>query len=181
MKKLFAVVLTLLLALSAVACAEGETFKTDYFSLTLPAGWDYELDDLDDMSEENFQCLALFGVADGKGLTAACYLEYFEEMKDLSLWNADDAALKEYLDILMEDFADEEPEYLGTVNAGSIPFVLIRGVFEGDQYLYAETMTNGYAIEFEVYMLDNAGETYPLSDSDIEQFKNVLTTFQPVT
>ncbi len=110
------------------------------------------------------------------------YLVFYEELKDVSLWNYSDAELKDYTDSLLEEFEDDDPKYLDTVMVGQIPFVLIKATDEDGEYLYADTMTNGYAIELCAYVTDEDAETmYPITEKHIEQFKSILATFQPVS
>ncbi len=183
MKRMISLIFALVLALSAVcgtAVAE-KTFKTAYFTVTLPAGWDYSTDDAEKM-EDGDEYLGYFGEDKEIGLIVGAYIIYYEDLTDISLWNSDEAGLREYAESIMYDFADDDPEYLGIVMAGKIPFVLIRAENEDGEYLYADTMTNGYAIEFNAYVLDSDGETqYPITEKYIEQFKSVLATFQPVS
>ena len=87
-----------------------------------------------------------------------------------------------YIEDLLYQFSDDEPEYLGMVMAGNIPFVLMKGKDEEGEYLYAETMTNGHAIMFDCCVLDGDGETlYPITQKYIDQIKSILETFQPVS
>ncbi|MBR5109519.1 MAG: hypothetical protein IK099_04930 [Clostridia bacterium] len=185
MKRMIGLLLALLLALSAANCAAAanNVFKTAYFTITLPDGWETDTTPLDeDEKVEDAEYLGIFGTSKGVGLAAIAYLVYYEDLKDISLWNSDEADLARYTKSVMEDFAEDRPEYLGTVMAGSIPFILIKGTDEDGEYLYADTMTNGYAIEIQAFVMDEDWEKqYPMTDKYIEQFKNVLSTFQPVT
>ena len=181
MKKLLAIVLSLLLVLAAVsALADSVTFTTKYFSLELPDGWIVDTDDLEDESEEGLEALGFFSAPDEIGLVAGAYLVYYEELKDMALWNSSEEELKEYAEAVMESFEDENPEYLGVVKAGNVPFVLFRCTDSDGEYLYADTITNGYSIQFEVCVGDQEGEKfYPLTDEYIGQFKMILATFKP--
>ena len=179
MKRMICILLSLALALPALLCAaEGVTFKSSYYTLTLPAGWEIDTDDAG--PEDGYEFLGGFYSPDDTGLVVFAYLEYYEELADVSLWDADDELIQEYADILLEDFSDDNPEYIGVVKAGAIPFVLVRCTDEYGDYLYADTMTNGYAVEFEVYVMDWDEHQYPLTDAYIEQFENILATFQPL-
>ena len=179
MKKLTAIVLSLLLTLGIVsAMAGGETFTTKYFTVELPEGWEIDTSDL--QSEENLEDLGLIYDAEGKGLAVEAFMIYYEDLKDLKLWEADDDTLKEYTGLVMEDFSEDNPVFLDIVKAGSIPFVLVKAADEEGDYLYADTITNGYAIVFMAYVLDKDGETIlPLTDEYIEEFKTILNTFKP--
>ena len=160
MKRLLSLVFALALALSAVCCAVAaeKTFKTAYFTITLPSGWDFNTDDAC-VDEDGDEYLGFFGEDKSIGLIVGAYKIYYEDLTDISLWNSSEAELKEYADSVMYDFADEDPEYLGIVMAGRIPFVLIKATDEDGEYLYADTMTNGYAIEFQAYVMGPDGET----------------------
>lgn len=181
MKKLLAIALTLLFTLGIVsAMADGVTYTTKYFTMELPEGWDIDTSNLQSDAENNIEDLGLFGKADGKGLLGEAYLVYYEDLKDLKLWEADDDKLKEYAEVILEDFEDENPVYLDIVRAGNVPFVLVKATDEDGEYLYADTITNGYAVVFAVYAVDADGETFlPLTDEYIEEFKTILSTFKP--
>ena len=124
----------------------------------------------------------IFGEDKDIGIIVYTYKMYYEDFKDVSLWNADKAEMDEYIETLMYEFSDDNPEYLGTVMAGKIPFVLIKGTDEDGEYLYAETMTNGHAIIFDCYMFDEDGENqFPFTQEYVDQIKSILATFLPVS
>ena len=183
MKQLMSALLAAVLLLCAFGTAlADETFTNRYFSLTLPEGWIIETEDVDDDPNDDFEILGYVGSPEDVGLVIIAYLTYYEDMKDVSLWNADESGLQEYADVVADDLRDDNPVYLDTVKAGSIPFVLFRAVDEDGDYLYADTMTNGHAIIFLAYVSDLDDENvYPVTDAEIEQFKSILATFQPVT
>lgn len=181
MKRILTAVIALVIMLGAAAAhADDEVLTTKYFTLLLPSGWLIEKDAETDQ-EEGIESLALFAAPDDIGIVAAAYLIYYEDLKHLSLWSSDAEELQNYIDAVMEDFADDKPEYIGTVMAGSIPFVLIKGTDEDGDFLYADTITNGYAIEFMAYVTDPEGENnYPFTEGYIEQFKSILASFTPI-
>ncbi len=180
MKKTFCLILALVLALSAsLALAAGDTFETNYFTMPLPDGWTYDNSDLEDpdLGED-------LGYAYGPGdpsLLFEAYVLYYEDLKNVSLWSSDADELQAYIDAVLEDYAEDKAEYVDTVMAGSIPFVLLRCEDEEGPYLYADTMTNGYAIEFLAYVSDTKGGTYDITEANIEEFKSILAGFTPVT
>ena len=113
-------------------------------------------------------------------LLGGTYLVYYEDLKDIALWNASEEQLKEYADLLLEEFADANPELIGTVTAGKIPLVLIRAADKDGEFVYADTVTNGYSIQFEFYATDTDGDKdLPLTDEHIEQIKTILASFVP--
>lgn len=180
MKRLICLVIMVVLALSVVcaASADGVQFKTEYFSLQLPDGWSIDTDDLE--SEEGQQCLGFFYGPENVTLGAGVYLSYYEEEKDVALWNYDDEKLNAYANDILEIFKDSNAELVGIVKAGKIPLVVIKCSDAEGEFVYADTMTNGYAIQFEFYVTDeNAEKMYPITNEHIEQIKNILATFQP--
>ena len=182
MKRFFLILVTAVLFLTAVgAFADGVTFSTPYFSLELPDNWETDMEDL--KKEDNSEELGFFGGETAEGvLTGGAYLVYYENLKDISLWNASEEELKDYADAVLEDFEKNNPRLVDTVMAGQIPLVIIRGDDDEGEFVYADTITNGYAIEFEFYVTDDDGEKLlPVTDQDIEQIKTILTTFRPAT
>ena len=181
-KRLFAVGLCLVMILGMAAAHAGEAvvFSTAYFTMTLPEGWIVDLEDLEE--DDNAKELGYIGDPDGSGLIAVASLVYYENLKNVALWSSDAEELQAYVDAVLEDYAEDNPQWIGNVMAGSIPFVLIRGTDADGEYLYADTMTNGYAIEFIAMRTDENGEKQlPLREQDIELFKSILSTFKPVT
>ena len=182
MKKLTAIVLSLLLALSIVsAMAGGVTFTTKYFTMELPEDWETDFTELQHDKEDNLEDLGYFFKAEGKGLYADAYVQFDEEMKSIALWNSDAEDLKEYAEDIMELFEEDNPVYLDTIKANGIPFVLIRATDEDGEYLHANTVSNGYFICFDVHVVDENDNILPLTDEYIEEFKTILNTFKPAT
>ena len=181
MKHLVSVLLVSVLLLCAIPSAMADVqFRTDYFSMTLPD--DSYIDKDGSGAEElgeNVEKLGIFCPPESIGLVVGVYRVTYEDMQNVSLWIADEAELREYADAVLEDLKDDRPEYLGIVQAGSIPFVVVRGTDADGDYLYAETMLDGAAIEFWAFVADEEGEmSYPLTDELIEQFKSILATFK---
>lgn len=184
MKKTILTLLALLLAVSVfTAAAEGALFTTQYFTMELPEGWETDMDVQEDDPEDDAVPLGVFGdTSKDVGIISEVYLLYYEDLKNISLWSSDADELQAYADAVMEDLRDDKPEYLGTVMAGNIPFVLFKGTDEESEYLYADTITNGNSIQFYAYVNDIDGEQYfPVTDEYIEQFKTVLATFKPAS
>lgn len=187
MKRIVSMLVALTLVLSAVCCAAAEkaddnTFSTPYFTLTLPDGWVYDTEDAETEMTDNEQYLGLFGSFGDRGFVVDSYLMYLEELKDISLWNLEEAELQDYADIIMSVLEEDNPEYLGVVTAGSIPFILIRATDEEGEYLYADTVANGHSIQFEAFLMGEDSYTLlDFTDQEIEEFKSILETFLPVT
>lgn len=181
MKKFSALFFAILLALSLTcsALAAGVTFTTKYFTLDLPEGWTIDTEDLEELSGEGVEMLGFIGGPNEIDVTASACLVYYDELKDVSLWNAVAEDIEAYKETILEEFKDEQPEYLETITVNNVPFILIRCTDEEGTYVYVDTITNGYSIQFEVYLADEE-EIYSITDEGLEQFKTILATFKPV-
>lgn len=183
MKRFASLLIALLLAMSFAvsAAAEAPVFTTKYFTLTLPEGWIIDMDTSDAEQQEGMEDLGYFYAPDSVGMTVEAYLIYYEELKEFALWNVEDADIQAYADLILEEYADEKPVFLGILKAGAVPFVLVKVTDEEGEYIYADTVTNGYSIQFAAYISDyDAEKSYDLKDEDIELFKTILSTFKPV-
>ena len=183
MKRCLALFTVLLLALPMACPAEkagGQVFETQYFTMQLPEDWTIDTRELE--KEEDMEMLGyLFGPEDADWVLESAIM-YYKDLKDIALWNSDEEEMQDYIDAVLEDFKDEEPEYLKTVMAGQIPFVLIRAVDDDGPYYYADTMTNGYAIVFYAYIARNdLDRTLEPTEEQMQQLEEILLTFAPVT
>ena len=178
---LLAACAAILCALMAGASAEALTvaFETPYYTMMLPEGWEiYEPDTADDT--DTFISLGNFSSPEDRFIWAECYLNYLEDWKDTSLWNATDEELEEYIDVTLKDFEADNPQYLGIVEAGRIPFVLFKGTDQYGEYLYVDTMTNGCAVLFYIYRSElGTDASFPLSDEDVETLTKIFESFKP--
>ncbi len=180
MKRTLSLVLALIFVLSvSLAFAEGDVFETKYFTMPLPDGWTFDNSDLEvpDEGEDLGYCYA----SESPGLLIEGYMIPYEDLQNVSLWKSDAEELQAYIDATVEDFAEDNAVYLDTVMADAIPFIILRCADEEGEYLYADTMTNGVAIEFLAYNTDEQGNAYKITDEDIELFKSILAGFTPVT
>ena len=89
--------MTLFLTAACTATADGVTFKTAYFTMQMPEGWEIDTDDLE--KKEGEETLGFFGVELPEGmLIGGAYLVYYEQLKDIALWNSSEEELKEKYD-----------------------------------------------------------------------------------
>ena len=179
MKRFMSVLLAAILTLSAMSALADVTFKTDYYTLTMPDEWVVDTDNLEADSLDGMDALGYLYAPGELGLAISAYLMRFEDEEGVSLWNAEEAEIQEYADAVVEDYSDDQAVLLDIIKANGVPFVLIRGTDMYGDYLYADTLTDSYAIEFIAYYTDMDGKPYPLTDEAIEQFKSILASFVP--
>ena len=115
------------------------------------------------------------------GLAIEAALEYFESLDGISLWDAGEEDFQAYVDMILEEFAEDGAVVLDPVNANGIPFIIIRCEDDDGEYLYAETVTNGYVLSFYAYALDWDSNYLPLEEKHLDTFREILSTFQPNT
>ncbi len=170
----------LVLFTACIAAAEGVTFTTKYFTMQFPEGWETDTEDL--TQEDGVEELGYFEEQAAYGLSGGAFLVYYEELKDIRLFDAGEEELQAYIDALLEEFEEDHPVYLDTLMAGQIPLVMLRCTDKDGEYIHVDTMTNGYAIEIQFYVMSDDEKdmkTYPVTDRQIEQIKSVLATFRP--
>ena len=183
MKRAIPLLLIALLALlpCCAALAEaGQPFTTDYYTLTLPGDWVIDTSGQEDNSAD-FQLLGNLCSPDDPGLVIEAGLVHCPDMGGISLWSADEDAMQDYIDALLEDFEDANGEYVETLRSGSIPFVVLRASDGDGAYRYVDTMTNGYAIVFYVYHASSDDDRISEpTEAEWALFERILATFRPV-
>ena len=105
---------------------------------------------------------------------------HYADMEDISLWNADEKTMQDYIDATLEDLKDDNPKYETTLNVNGIPFIVISAEDKDGPFRYIDTMTNGYAVAFYAYVAnDDDDKLLPMSDDDWAQVESILATFKP--
>ena len=183
MKRIFAAVLLFAVLTAAVcaAAADSVVFTNDYYTLTLPSDWKIDLSDAGMDEDEGYEDLGFLYSREDDGLAIETGLEYYENMKDVSLWDMSAEDLQAHIDELLEIYDFDAAAYLDTVYAGAIPFVIIHCEDEEGEYYYAETVTNGYVVNFYAYALDWDSNYLPLQAKHLDVFRSILKSFEPVT
>ena len=181
MKRIFTLMvaaLLLALALCPALAEVGKIFTTDYFTLTLPKDWEIDTADLE--KDGDFQELGTLYAPEVPGLVMEAGLMHYADMEDISLWNADEKTMQDYIDATLEDLKDDNPKYETTLNVNGIPFIVISAEDKDGPFRYIDTMTNGYAVVFYAYVAnDDDDKLLPMSDDDWAQVESILATFKP--
>lgn len=182
MKRILAILLAaILLAASGAALAEelSQTFTTAYYTLSLPQDWTIDTSDL--QNEQDYEDFGVMYAPDDPSLTIEAGMSYYSDMKDVSLWNADEAQLQDYIEDVKAELSDYGGEYVSTLRAGNIPFVVFHASDGDGPYYYVDTMTNGYAICFYVYDYGaDSGAISDPSEAEWALFERILATFAPI-
>ena len=183
MKRILAAAL-LFAVLTAAVCAVGAdnvVFENEYYTLTLPSDWRIDLSDAGVDEDGEYEDLGFLYSREDDGLAIEAGLEYYENMKDVSLWDMSAEELEAHVEELLKVYEFDDAAYLDTVYAGAIPFVIIHCEDEDGEYYYAETVTNGYVVNFYAYALDWESNYLPLRAKHLDVFRSILKSFEPVT
>ena len=154
-------------------------FTTKHFTLGLPVDWLISADGLE-QSEDSWELGYLYRSGDTL-LCIASQLDYYSDWADVSLWRNDPDDMDEYVASLLKQLDEYGASVMETVEVGRIPFVILECTMDGCLMYYAETMTNGYAVSFQLYAMDD--DTYESRDvtrEDYELFVRILDSFEPI-
>lgn len=104
--------------------------------------------------------------------------ERIDGFEDFSTQGADEAARQLYLDDLYASFDDQSIKLLTTVTAGEskAPFYVFSYENEDGPYLMAETVVNGYGIDFMAYYNDSEK---PVDDALLNALLELVDTYAP--
>ena len=181
MKRLIALLLTLLLLLSATGSASAakmvQTFENDYFKIYIPGDWVIDLSSVADY----YGMLDLgFAYSADKTMLLESYMNFYSDWAEDSLWTGSKELWEEYEEFILVDLEEENPVILEKVYADKYPGVLVRGTNAYGDYLLGEFMINAYAYTFYFYLLnEDDSVNSDIQPDDIELFQSILETFAP--
>lgn len=175
MKRLAALALALLLALSA-ASAVAQTYTAGQF-YTLDYPDDLTLDNetyTEDTTEDYIWLFLLSG-----DITIDAALTPAEGYEGVNLYEATEEQRQAYLDDMLDLYADDSAAYVDTLTSvGGYPFYIYSMEDSEDgPYYYAETLIQGTSVNFCCYYND---ESAGLDQDLLDSFMTVLATVRPV-
>lgn len=179
MKRFFALILSLILLLSAAGVASAakivQPFENEYFKIYIPGDWIIDLSSVQDY----WGAIDLgFTYSPDESMLLQSTLFFYGDWSQDSLWAASNNTWDDYIEFIMDDLKDENPELIDTVYAGQFPGVIIRGTNASGTYLYGEIMVNAYAYGFYFYLLNEDGTINSnVTQEEIELFESILETF----
>ncbi len=184
MKKTVAIfaLLALLLTFGAFAETLGGRFETKFYYMPIPEDWETDKEDLKS-EKDHWELGFLYSPGKNDFVSVMAYLDYYDSWQDVSLWRTDRDYMSEYLKPLLDDYAEYSPEVKETVQAGKIPFIVLKLNDRGNIYYWAETMTNGYVLGFEFNAKFRVGSKYAyrsVTDEEYALFSQMLQSFTPI-
>ncbi len=101
-------------------------------------------------------------------------MDFYEGMSLYSATEDERTAYLEDTKLMLEEF---NGEYLGIVDKIGIPFYVFSCENDDGAYLWAETVANGYTLDFYCYYDD---DRMPVDEALLEKFSAMLESFEPV-
>ena len=179
MKRFLALILTLILFLSVTGAASAakivQPFENEYFKIFIPGDWTIDLSS----AQDYFGAIDLgFAYSPNESMLLEASLFFYGDWAQDSLWAASNDTWDDYIEFVMDDLKDENPELVKTIYAGQFPGVIIRGTNDHGSYLYGEIMVNAYAYGFYFYLLNEDGSVNSdITEENVEMFQSILETF----
>lgn len=179
-KTLCALLMLLCAACPNPAYAEPVVYE-GAFSIDPPDGWIFIPGDWE--SEEDSIYAGFIAGEDGETPIIYIDLFYYEEYKGRSLSEDAPEDRDAYKDEILTSFEEYDPVRLESewryTSAQQIPFVCLDGKDSEGNYLYAETLINGWAVTFECYAITGKLfiRTRPLTDEEKAIFDAVIESF----
>lgn len=188
MKKRICMLLALTLCLSVSAYAEktvkGSFGGKDMFSIRYDETR-FQFDDeyYDDMNTKLSEWQFMIWKDD---VAVTCTVEYWREWENYSTFQASEEENMNYFKTVMEEsYSDCETQFIETYLVGvtngkasaALPFLIYTVEYsEGDITYFAETVTHGYSVYFEVFDDVEANEKV----NCLQLLHEILDTFQPL-
>ncbi|MBE5793067.1 MAG: hypothetical protein E7323_00095 [Clostridiales bacterium] len=179
MKRFLALLLCVLMCAACCSALAVEYNANNIFTITYDENA-YAIDNstyLEENTNEYIWMFMLYNEASDAVVDVA--MEALPEFADLSLFSATAEERNSYVDATLEIFADANIKLLDTITVSDIqiPFYIYALEDENGAYLTAETVVNGWAINFSTYHM----ATSDADDALLNVLEEIVKTFQPVT
>ncbi|NLI22923.1 MAG: hypothetical protein GX418_15420 [Clostridiales bacterium] len=173
MKKLAALSLALLLALSLTA-ATAETYAAgSYYTIDYPETLTLDNTSYTDESSADYEWLFMLT---GEDYLIDASLSPVSDYEGFSLYSATEDEKQAYVEDTLSAYSDESAVLTDTLTTGEgVPFYIFTMEDSDGVYLYAETIANGQSVNFCCYY--NDGSAAP-DDTLLGYLRTVLETFR---
>lgn len=189
MKKCIAFALAALMLLSQAVCADAlkeyRAFLDETHIFTVEYDPSVYTIDTQSAADENTPESIWFFSLESDDYFIDCNMEYEAELSDFSLYLADEDEIMDYARFLCDAYKDSNCEYVEThsvtavngAKSARLPFIILhmRDEEYGETY-YAETVSHGYCIYFEIY-----DQYIARPNADKKQaLMSLINTFTPI-
>lgn len=178
MKKLFAFTLTLCVAMYFASSAFAATFTADgVFSITYDEAA-YALDDTtyaDENVDDTYHWYCLICNND-YAIDVTVY--DVEDLAGVTLFTMEELERQDYVDYMLDAYSDSGIELVGSMNVSeyNIPFYFFTAEDSEGEYLFAQTLVQGKAIDFAIYYND---ASLDVDQNLVDALSELLNTFVP--
>ena len=179
MKKFLALLLCVLMCTASFTALAAEYKAGNIFTITYDENA-YVIDNSTYLEENTSDYIWLFMLYNEANDTVVdVAMEALPEFAELSLLSATAEERNGYVEATLDIFSDASIKLLDTITVSdmSIPFYIYSLEDENGAYLTAETVVNGWAINFSAYHMESAEADIAL----LNVLAEVVKTFQPVT
>lgn len=179
MKKFLALLLCVLMCAASCSALAVEYNANNIFTVTYDENT-YAIDNSSYLEENTSEYIWLFMLYnEGADAVVDVAMEALPEFAGLSLFSATAEERNGYVEATLDIFSDAGIKLLDTITVSDlqIPFYIYSLEDENGAYITAETVVNGWAINFSTYHM----ATSEADDALLNVLEEVVTTFQPVT
>ncbi len=177
-KLVFLLVCMLACTVCLSALAVEYTTVNNLFTITYDENL-YLLDDFTYLNENtsDYQWLYMLYLPE-KDVVVDVEMEYMPEFEGVTLYTASEATYAQYVDATLDLFSDYHIQLLDTITVSeqNIPFYIYSKEDADGAYITAETIVNGWAIQFSTYH-NESGE---MDASLLTVVQEIVSTFKPV-
>ena len=177
MKKSFALLLALALFLLCPAALAAEFVAEGVFTITYDETA-YTVDSTTYAHENTDDTYHWYCLIYNNDYAIDVTVYDMEDLAGVTLFTLEDEKRLEYVDFMLEAFEDDDIRYIGTLNASEydIPFYFFTATDSEGQYLFAQTVVKGKAIEFAIYYNDASKD---VDQSLLDALCVLVETFVP--
>ena len=179
MKKFIALLLCVLMCAASCSALAVEYNANNIFTITYDENT-YAIDNSSYLEENTSEYIWMFMLYNEQAdAVVDVAMEALPEFAGLSLFSATAEERNAYVEATLDIFSDANIKLLDTITVSDLqlPFYIYSLEDENGAYLTAETLVNGWAINFSTYHMAT-------SDADsalLNVLEEIVTTFQPVT
>ena len=183
MKRIWRGLLLALLLAALSSSAMAQTLVSEGLcTFTYPDNWeDFGADSSYD-EEGRYYNLGYIGGSRYYDLNVSVDLYYYEDFADMRLFSADSATLRDYAHSIESSFYEVQSSEIIEAGEYGIPFVVVHGVDQDGECLYANTIANGWCISLCGFAYADRGyrNLRELTEEDEQVFRAIIESFEPI-
>lgn len=180
MKKLFAFAMALAICLAAfsVSSAFAATFTAEGVYTVTYDDAAYTVDTTTYADENVDDTYHWYGLIYNNDYAIDATVYDVENLAGVTLFTMEELERQEYVDYMMDAHSDSAIDYIGslTVSEYNIPFYFFTAEDSEGEYLFAQTLVQGKAIDFAIYYNDASMD---VDQTLVDALSELVNTFVP--